>query len=78
MIFVFFSSAVGMTICGFLFGGMYFSGQSNTFSDGTTKYEVINQIIDTDCYQNYPGINKVFENLISVQDSGENMIRKMS
>lgn len=76
MIFIFILSAIGMTICGFIYSGMYFSSQSDTFSDGTTKYEFFNQILDTNCYQNYPVINKVFENLMRVQDSGENMIRK--
>lgn len=78
MIFVILLSAIGMAICGFLFGGMYFSWQSDTFSNGATKYEAINQIIDANCYQNYPGINKVFESLINVQDSEENMIAKMA
>ena len=65
-------------ILSFLFGGMYFSGITDKFSNGANKEEAFSQIINENCYQNYPGINTAFENLLNAEDSGQGIVARMA
>ena len=61
-----------------MFGGMYFSGITDKFSNGANKEEAFSQIINANCYQNYPGINTAFKNLLNGEDSGQGIVAPMA
>ena len=61
-----------------MFGGMYFSGITDKFSNGANKEEAFSQIINANCYQNYPGINTAFKNLLNAEDSGQGIVAQMA
>ena len=69
---------LGTVICSFIFGGMYFSGITDKFSNGANKQEAFNQILNANCYQNYSGITKAFENLLNAEDSGQGEVAQMA
>lgn len=69
---------IGTVICSFTFGGLYFSGITDKFSNGANKQEAFNQILNANCYENYPGIITAFENLLNAEDNGEGEVAKMA
>jgi hypothetical protein len=69
---------IALCVMGFVYASMYFSGQSDRFFDGATRYTAINKILNENCYETYPGIVNTLKGFLKEEDNGGEIIRQMA